>query len=285
MRMLKMAATLLTLAVSVSTYTAPSHAQSFLERFAVPKSKLVNRIWTQNDPNSSIVVDHGRWDAFLSKYVRTDGSGVNRVAYGRVSGADKSTLNAYLADLQKVDVTKLNRNEQYAFWLNLYNASTVSVAINNYPIKSIRDVKNSAVDFVGPFNDKIATVNGKSLTLNAIESGIVRPIWKDPRLHYAFNCAAVTCPNLGKKAYVGSKINGQLNAAARAYVNDPRGVTVKNGKITASKIYFWYEDDFGGSEASILNHIRRYANNSLKSKLANAKGIDDYVYDWALNDR
>jgi len=136
------------------TTVSISHAQSALERFGVPKAKLISGPWKK----------HNASYGFLKKYIKTDGNGVNRVAYGRVSGGDKAALGNYIKALQATDVTGLNRNEQFAFWVNLYNASTVTVALNNYPIKSIRDVKKGVLDFLGPFNDKVATVNGKKLT-------------------------------------------------------------------------------------------------------------------------
>ena len=264
-------------------FVGTANAQSSLEKLAIAKSKLTSPIWKKHDPASKIEVNHDRWDAFLKKYTRKDGSGVNRVAYGRVSSADQKTLQNYLSDLQKVDVTKLNRNEQYAFWLNLYNASTVNIGIKNFPINSILEVKKNVLDLKGPFNDVVARVNGKNLTLDNIESGVVRPIFNDPRLHYAFNCAAVSCPNLGSKAYRGKTLNAVLDKAARSYVNDPRGVRISNGELTVSKIYFWYDVDFGGSEKSILNHIRQYANPGLKKKLAGKTSIDNYEYIWDLN--
>jgi len=260
-------------------------AQLAIEKSFVAKSRLHNAIWKKHDASSAIVVDHSGWNAFLSKYVARDGRGVNRVAYRSVGGADKKALKSYLASLQATDVTKLNRNEQYAFWLNLYNASIVNVALDNLPIDSILKVKSSALDLKGPFNDVVAKVNGKRLTPDQIESGIVRPIWKDPRLHYAFNCAAISCPNLGRSAYTGSAINAQLDAAAVSYVNDPRGIRVNGGKVTASKIYFWYNGDFGGSEKAVIKHISRYAKPGLKAALKGVSSIDAYEYDWALNAR
>ena len=157
-------ATAMALILSFSSIGA-SHAQSALERFAVPKAKLISGPWKKHNASSSTKVDHSAWDGFLKKYIKTDGSGVNRVAYGRVSGGDKAALGNYLKSLQATDVTALNRNEQFAFWVNLYNASTVAVALRNYPIKSIRDVKKGVLDFLGPFNDKVATVNGKTCLL------------------------------------------------------------------------------------------------------------------------
>lgn len=275
---------LFTILTSLAMFALPtlSHAQLAIEKALVAKSKLANPIWKKHDPSSQQEVDHSAWDAFLAKYLKTDSRGVNLLAYKSVSNADKVALQNYLAQLQATDVTKLNRNEQYAFWLNLYNASTVNVGIKNFPIKSILDIKSNPLDLKGPFNDKIAKVNGQTLTLDTIESGIVRPIWNDPRLHYAFNCAAISCPNLGSKAYKGKTLNAQLDSAAIKFINHPRGIDLVNGKLTASKIYFWYSEDFGG-EKGVLKHVNQYANNELKQKLAGKTKIDSYVYDWSLN--
>ncbi len=285
MRLIKTSFVAIALSMPLISFASLSHAQSSIEKAFIAKSRLSSAIWKKHDANSKVAVDHSAWDAFLGKYTRKDGRGINRVAYGSVSGADKKSLQNYLAHLQATDVTKLNRNEQYAFWLNLYNASTVNLGVKNFPLKSILEIKSNPLDLKGPFNDKVAKVNGKSLTLDTIESGIVRPIWNDPRLHYAFNCAAISCPNLGSRAYKGAKINAQLNAAAKAFINDPRGIRINNGKITASKIYFWYSEDFGKDEKAVLEHIKQFASDSLKASLSGKTSIDQYEYDWSLNKR
>ena len=260
-----------------------AHAQSSIEKAFVAKSKLIDQSWAAHDPGSTVVVQHAAWSEFLSKYVITDGSGVNLVAYGSVSDSDKKALQSYLSSLQETNVARLNRNEQYAFWINLYNASMVNVVLENYPIKSVREVKSNLLDLKGPFNDPVVSIAGKSLTLDNIESGIVRPLWGDARLHYAFNCAALGCPNLGKLAYEGKTISAQLDAAARTYINNSRGVMIKNGKVQASKIYFWYQEDFGGNEESVIRHLISFADPELKTKLSGKSSIGEYFYDWSLN--
>ena len=112
---------------------------------------------------------------------------------------------------------------------------------------------------------------------------LVRPIWQDARIHYVVNCAAISCPNLARDAYRASEIEQQLAAAARAYVNDPRGAVLDDGELTLSKIYSWYADDFGG-ESGVLNHLAEYSSSNTELKLMMAEGVDGYVYDWALND-
>jgi len=271
-----------TVILSMFSFSALSNAQTAIEKAFVAKSKLASPIWKKHDPASSIKVDHSAWDSFLTKYTAKDQAGVNRVAYGNVSASDRQALRDYLARLQATDVTQLNRNEQYAFWLNLYNASIVNVGLDNYPVKSILDIKSNLLDVKGPFNDTIATVNGEKLTPDTIESGIVRPIWNDPNLHYGFNCAAVSCPNLLSKAFTGDTINAQLEQAAVSFINEPRGVRLNGDKLIASKIYFWYSEDFGG-EQGILKHISKYANDRTKALLSGRTKIDRYEYDWALN--
>lgn len=274
----------LTVAVATMQLSSFAHAQSAFERAFVAKSKLANPIWKQHDPASQEEVDHSAWDKFLGTYIAKDKDGINRVAYGQVTAADKKMLQDYLSRLQVTDITKLNRNEQYAFWLNLYNASVLKVALDNYPVKSILNIKSNPLDVKGPFNDIVATVNGQKLTPDTIESGIVRPIWNDPNLHYGFNCAAISCPNLLSKAFKGSSINSQLEQAAISFINEPRGVKLDGDKLIASKIYFWYSDDFNG-EKGILKHLAKYANERTKAMLAGRTKIDRYEYDWALNRR
>ncbi|MEM9749829.1 MAG: DUF547 domain-containing protein [Pseudomonadota bacterium] len=255
-----------------------------LERLAVAKSKLVDPMWAEYDGRSVITVDHDAWDAFLSSYVALGDDGVARVAYADVTPDDRAALDAYLAALQDVDPRTLNRDVQLAYWTNLYNARTVALILDNYPVSSIRKIKSGLLS-TGPWGREIVEVNGQGLSLNDIESGIVRPVWNEPRIHYIFNCAALGCPNLGAEAYRGAKIDAQMTAAAEAYVNNPRGVRIgADGEATLSKIYSWYLPDFGGDEAGVLAEIRKHAKGALSEALAGDIEIDAYEYDWALND-
>jgi hypothetical protein len=113
---------------------------------------------------------------------------------------------------------------------------------------------------------------------------MLRPVFKDPRVHYAVNCASVGCPNLGAEAFTGAKLDAQLDAAARAYVNSPRGADPKPDGLVVSSIYDWYQKDFGGSENGVIGHIRAYADPALVQKLEGTTSIADYAYDWSLND-
>ena len=122
------------------------------------------------------------------------------------------------------------------------------------------------------------------MSLNDIEHRILRPVFKDPRIHYAVNCASVGCPNLGLKAYRGATIEADLEEAARLYVNHARGVSINGGQVSVSRIYDWFIEDFGGSEEGVLAHLRRYAELGLKDRLAAIGALHDTHYDWSLND-
>ncbi len=251
---------------------------------AAPKAEPWPR-WQPFDASSTRAVDHAPWDTFLMRYVTVDQAGVDRLAYGQVADADRKALSDYIAALGREKVTALARSEQLALWINLYNALTVRVVLEHYPVKSIRDIDISPGIFSdGPWGKKLTEVEGEPLSLDDIEHRILRPIWKDPRVHYAVNCASVGCPDLRASAYRAADIDAVLDAAARSYVNDPRGVAVKDGRVTASSIYDWFQSDFGGSEAGVLDHLRRYAAPVLVEKLKTARGIDGYAYDWRLNE-
>ena len=142
-------------------------------------------------------VDHGAWGMLLKAYVKPDSSGLNRFDYQHVSSADREALRGYIKGLGKVAVSKLNRSEQYAYWINLYNALTIDVVLTHMPVNSIRDIDISPGLFAsGPWDKKLIAVDGIEVSLNDIEHRILRPIWQDPRVHYGVNCASVGCPNL-----------------------------------------------------------------------------------------
>ncbi len=220
----------------------------------------LRRIFSQFDRVSRDAIDHGAWDALLGAYVVVAENGLMRVDYARFKEQGGAALKAYLDRLQGIDVTKLNRDEQFALWVNLYNAKTVDILLDHYPVKTIRDIDISPGVFAdGPWGKKVLEVNGAALSLDDIEHGILRPIWGDPRIHYAVNCASVGCPNLRRRAFSGARLQVMLDAAARDYINSPRGVTANAGGITASSLYLWYARDFGGTSAQVLGHIRSYA--------------------------
>ncbi|MGH8568072.1 MAG: DUF547 domain-containing protein [Gammaproteobacteria bacterium] len=250
---------------------------------AAPKAEL-QPYWDRSDAANPATVDHSLWQGLLDGYLDTrHPSGVHRFAYGAVRSADGAVLRAYLTALQALDPRRYPRPEQEAYWINLYNALTVDLVLARYPVKSIREIGGSWLA-PGPWDDAVAKVAGRALSLNDIEHGILRPIWRDPRIHYAVNCASIGCPNLAGRAYTRENLEGLLEEGARDYVNHPRGAAWQDGELRASSIYDWYQEDFGGTAAGVLDHLLRYARPELAQHLPGHAGPIDYEYDWSLNE-
>lgn len=255
-----------------------------LERLFAPRAELWE-FWVPYKPGSTSVIDHGAWDDFLTRYVTTGNDGINRVRYRAVTSQSGQALGGYVVALQAVPVRRLNRREQLAYWINLYNAVTVKLVLEHYPVRSIRDIDISPGLFAdGPWDKKLLTIEGERLSLNDIEHRILRPLWQDPRIHYALNCASLGCPNLGAQAYSTATLEAELDGAAKAYVNHPRGARIEGDKLVVSSIYSWFRDDFGGSDTAVIAHLRRYAAPPLATMLESVSTVGKDEYDWALND-
>ncbi len=242
-------------------------------------AKALDGNWGQFAGAAGGTVGHSMWDAFLARYVTTGADNITRVAYAAAARSNAGQLRVYLTALQAVDPTTLRSGEPMAFWINLYNAATVDLIVQNPDIASIRDLGPLTT---GPWRDKIVTINGVRLSLDDIEHGILRPLWKDVRIHYAVNCASIGCPNLATKAFTAERLEVMLEQAAVDFINHPRGFSSVDGKLNASSIYDWYGSDWG-SVANILAHARRYARGATVALLSGATDIDGYHYDWALN--
>ncbi len=253
------------------------------ERWFAPNADLWPK-WQAHDAASKADIDHGEWSGFLEKYVSQNEKGVALVDYGAVTSADRVPLDNYIRRLSNIQISAHNRDVQLAYWINIYNTLTVQLVLDNFPVASIRDIKISPGLFDrGPWDKALVTIDGERLTLNDIEHRILRPIWRDPRLHYVLNCASIGCPNLGGTAYSADQIEEQLDTAARDYVNSDRGVSVVDGQISVSKIYDWFVEDFGGTEQGVLEHLSIYAGPELDAQLVSIGGISGQHYDWALN--
>ena len=252
-----------------------------LAAMAAPKAELWPR-WEAHEPASERRIDHAPWTTFLQRHLRTDRV-PHRLDYGGVSEADRDTLDGYLRTLEATAVSRHSRDQQFAYWVNLYNAATVKLVLEHYPVKSITKIKSGFFSF-GPWDRKLLTVEGQELSLNDIEHRILRPIFADPRIHYAVNCASIGCPSLASEAFTAARMEELLDAAARRYINSPRGAKIDDGELIVSSIYDWFMADFGGDEAGVLAHLRQYADAKLRRQLHGRTKIDDYAYDWALND-
>ena len=271
-------------ALCVIVLALPLAGISSFEALFAPDADLWPR-WEAHDPAARATIDHAAWEGLLKTYVSADPEGLNRFDYRGVSAADRMALEGYIAALAAVPIDNFNRDEQKAYWLNLYNALTVRLILQHYPVESIRDIDISPGLFSdGPWDKALIEVAGEDLTLNDIEHRILRPIWGDPRIHYGVNCASVGCPNLADTAFTGANTEALLERGARDYVNSPRGTRLEDDTLVISSIYVWFQEDFGGDVEGIVAHLLRYAEPALAARLESAGPPQDHAYDWSLND-
>lgn len=135
----------------------------------------------------------------------------------------------------------------------------------------------------GPWNEKLVTIEGQAVSLNDIEHRILRPIWQDPRIHFAVNCASIGCPNLLSEAFTAQNLETLLEKAARDYLAHPRGLDFGEKSLTLSKIFDWYQVDFGNNESETLKTLSRWLPVGTAERLKAYNGRIKYQYDWALN--
>lgn len=248
---------------------------------AAPESDIWS-IWDQSDESSEVIVNHSSWGEFLKAYIRMDDSGINKLAYRDVSDTDRKKLTQYIDSLVAIDPRGLNKVEQLAYWINLYNALTVDVVLKNPSKDSILRMGEGFFS-IGPWDDQATTVAGNPVTLNDIEHRILRPIWQDHRIHYAVNCASIGCPNLAIEAYTAENVEALLNAGERSYINHARGVQFdKKGRLLVSQIFEWYGDDFASNKADFLIYLSMH-HETLADQIRNYQGKIKYDYDWNLN--
>ena len=252
----------------------------------IASHSLVGSVNAAGPVQLGMPVSHFEWSVLLKQHVKPNADGINRVDYSGLKGKGHDRLKTYIASLERAAPSRLPRNGQMAFWINLYNAKTADIVLSRYPVASIKEINLPDPDGKmadGPWKANTLNVEGKALSLDDIENKILRPGFDDPRVHYALNCLSLGCPNLLPEAYTPERLDRQLDAAATAFVNHPRGLAIKPGRVEASSIYEWFEGDFGGFKG-VLAHMSRYAKPALRSQIAGITKIDAYDYDWRLND-
>lgn len=249
---------------------------------AAPDAELWPR-WEAHDPDSRVTVDHTPFATFIERYL-IERDGVHFIRYGAVSEEDRNDLERYVDSLQRVSVSELSRPEQMAYWINLYNAYTIKLILDHYPVDSIRDIKLGGLFASGPWDAKLMEIEGEEVSLNDVEHRILRPIWRDLRIHYAVNCASYSCPNLQPVPFTAGNTEELLDRGAREYVNHPRGVRFEGRRLYVSSIYAWYQEDFGGTEAGVIEHLLGYAEEPLAERLREYDGSLRDEYDWSLNE-
>ncbi len=228
--------TVLLAAVLATTLTGFRSVESLF----APDSDLWPR-WLEHDETNPTHIDYVDWAEWLERHVEETAAGINVIDYGAVTPDDRAELDAVIARLEAVSISTFARSEQMAYWINLYNAVTVRVVLDHYPVETIRDIDLSSGLFSdGPWDAELIAVEGVALSLNDIEHRILRPIWMDPRIHYAVNCASIGCPNLRAEPYRGATVGTVLDLAAREYLQHPRGIAIDRDKVTISSIYDWF---------------------------------------------
>ena len=203
---------------------------------------------------------HQIWNELLEKNVYK-----GNVNYkGFVSEKDK--LQKYLDALSK-EAPKRNwsKDEKLAYWINAYNAFTIKLIIDNYPTKSIKDLGGAIYKVNTPWDIKFIEIEGKKYDLNNIEHNILRKEFDEPRIHFAINCASVSCPNLRNEAYVANKLEKQLEEQTYSFINDSSKNKITSEKAELSKIFSWFKGDFT-KNGSLEDFINKYAKVKITSQ-------------------
>ena len=189
---------------------------------------------------------------------------------------DEAKLNLYIEYLNTTSPSSdWSADKEKAFWINVYNAYTLKIILDNYPLKSITDISNKGkTAWKTPF----VNVGGKTYTLDHVEHEILRKKFKDPRIHVGVNCASGSCPKLGNLAFTEDNIDAQLEQLMKDFINDPTRNKLSAKKVQISEIFNWFKGDFT-TEGSVIDYINKYANEPVNKK---AK-IKYLTYDWSLN--
>ncbi len=219
---------------------------------------------------------HQQWDKLLKKYVNSNGL----VNYKGIK-SDEGELNAYLKTLSdNAPQSSWSENDQKAFWINAYNAFTVSLILKHYPVKSIKDIGGKIYKVNTPWDIKFITIGGQKYDLNNIEHGKLRRGLNDPRIHFALVCASISCPRLRNEAYTGAGLDAQLDEAGSEFLNDKSKNKVGADKAELSKYFSWYKGDFT-KNGSLVSFINKYS----KTKINEKTKINHLDYNWSLNEQ
>lgn len=199
--------------------------------------------------------------------------------------ADPSKLDAYLAQLAAADLPSLPERERFAAYINLYNAATIKLILDHFPVASIRDIRSIGGLFGSPWKLPVVRTRAGAITLDALEHEILRKQFKDARLHAAINCASKGCPPLAPEPYEAARLDEQLDRASRAFVHSPDRARLTGDTLFVSAIFDWFEADFGGADG-VIAFVRRHADPALRDDLAAHGGrikLKYLPYDWSLN--
>ena len=214
---------------------------------------------------------HKTWDDLTRKHISSSGK-VNYAGFKK----DKEELVKYIKELQSYhkDVSSWSKNKRLAYWINVYNAVTVKLIVDNYPLKSITDLHGGK-----PWDKKLINLGGTDYTLNVIEKKIIIAKFKEPRIHFAVNCAAKSCPKILNRAWTEDNIQRYLTKQTKAFLANSSQNTITEDKVVISKIFDWYKADFGTSNENVIKFINKYSDTEVKSSAT----VTYNEYDWSLN--
>lgn len=278
--------------INITSKTKPSEINDDVEPITASESKIENKETAIKEPikprleeivkETSIPLPieekkppkkvvqssvHSEWNALLKKYV-TDAGNVDYKSFGN----EKSALNSYIEKLgNNAPADSWSKKERLAYYINLYNAATVKLILDNYPTKSIKDINK-------PWGTKWVHVGDTKYSLGNIEHKILRKM-NEPRIHFAINCASYSCPKLLNVAFTADNMETLLQKATNEFINDTKRNKISTNKIQLSNIFKWYKKDFTGNETLI-----EYLNTYLTTKINNNADIDYLKYDWSLNE-
>lgn len=217
-------------------------------------------------------IDHGPYSELLKKHVSPQGN-VNYQGFLK----DQKVLDSYLTKLSEQKPSKnWSRNEKMSFWINAYNAFTIKAILNHYPIKSITHIKVPGAENI--WKSKFFSIGGKPMSLDEIENGILRVEFDDPRIHFAINCASISCPILLNEAYTAERLNVQLTEQTKKFLKDSTKNQLSENQVKLSSIFDWFKSDFT-KNVSLIDFINKYAD----VKVSKQASISFMEYDWNLN--
>jgi len=225
--------------------------------------------------STATAFDHSSFDAILKQ--RVDSNGM--VDYAGLK-ADRAGLDSYLEKtgaVTKSEFNGWNENDQIAFLSNVYNAETLQLIIDNYPVDSIKDLGGLIST---PWDKKTVILFGEKTTLNAVEHDILREDYDEPRIHFSLVCAAVSCPPLRREAYTGAKLDDQLDDQAKVFLAQSGKNRIEGDTVYLSKIFDWYGGDFGKGDAALLSALNPWIDGDTAGK-----DVDYTDYNWSLNDQ
>ena len=230
----------------------------------------INKLTKVHSPS----VTHDDWTALLDKHVTVNGQ-VNYKGFIQ----DSAALEKYLRKLSTHPPGKnWSSAETMAYWINAYNAFTVKLIIDHYPVVSIKDIKDGLPIITSPWDIKFFKIGNIDCNLNAIEHQILRVEFDDPRIHFAINCASFSCPKLRNEAFTPSDLENQLDDQAKDFVSDPSKNIISDTESKLSSIFDWFKSDFE-KQMPLLDYIQQY--NQALNKSNKVEFID---YNWTLNE-